>query len=154
MGGIFTAVVQIISLATGESSVKSAFFYFMIGNAVLVVTLALYVVLSRSVYFQFHLTQQLDNTVTIQTEVSSEGIDYLKILNRIWIYGISEWLVFVITLSIYPGVTVLVESQNKGMGNKWSGNIKNIHLASSSLIFIFISFSRFIFCARGELSYF
>lgn len=31
LGGIFTALVQIMSLALGESSVHAAFVYFMIG---------------------------------------------------------------------------------------------------------------------------
>lgn len=126
LGGIFTALVQIFSLATGESSTHSAFMYFMIGNAVIIVTLVLYVILSKSVFFQYHLKVLQDDGATIQTERSVDGCDpvrysYGAIFKKIRIYGISEWMVFVVTLSIFPGVTVLIESQNKGSGSKWSG---------------------------------
>ncbi|GLV40017.1 Equilibrative nucleoside transporter 1 [Carabus blaptoides fortunei] len=125
LGGIFTALVEILSLATGESSVHSAFLYFMVGNFLLILTLVLYIVLSKTVFFQYHLDEKQDGVSTsIQADpVRPPEISYMAIFDKIWLYGVSEWLVFVITLSIYPGVTVLIESQNKGTGDKWSGRI-------------------------------
>lgn len=38
-----------------------------------------------------------------------------------WCYGMSVFITFAITLSVYPGVTVLIESEWKGHGNKWNG---------------------------------
>lgn len=128
LGGIFTALVQIISLATGESSVHSAFLYFMVGNLLLILTLVSYIVLSKTVFFKYHLEEKQDGVSTsIQADPErTPDISYMAIFDKIWLYGVSEWLVFVITLSVYPGVTVLIESQNKGTANKWSGKYYDI----------------------------
>lgn len=49
--------------------------------------------------------------------------DFKVVLRKMWIYGFSEWLVFVTTLAIYPAVTVLVVSENKGNGHLWNGKL-------------------------------
>ncbi|XP_017772160.1 PREDICTED: equilibrative nucleoside transporter 3 [Nicrophorus vespilloides] len=122
LGGIFAAIAQIVSLAIGISSQFSAFVYFMIGNLMILVSLVSYVVLSRTVFFKYHISEKTGITVNeFQTELSRPRIvNYSTILRKIWTYGVSVFLVFTITLSIYPGVSVLIESEDKSSGSAWT----------------------------------
>lgn len=124
LGGIFAAVAQIVALAVGASSVHSAFVYFMVGNLMLLISLIMYIILSKTVFFKYHISNR---TGIAQNEFDGELrpriINYKEILKKISNYGISVCLVFCISLAIYPGVTVLIESENKGNGRRWNGNI-------------------------------
>jgi len=40
---------------------------------------------------------------------------------QIWVYGFAEWMTFVVTLAMYPAVTVLVNSTGRGNSNPWNG---------------------------------
>lgn len=52
---------------------------------------------------------------------SGEHVSYLRVFKRTWQYGLSMFFLFFITLTVYPSVTVLVESQGKGHGHAWNG---------------------------------
>lgn len=56
---------------------------------------------------------------------STTVLSYKRIIKRIWHYGISVLLVFFISLSVYPALTVLIESQYKGKGYIWNGKFYN-----------------------------
>jgi equilibrative nucleoside transporter 1/2/3 len=121
LGGIFAALAEIASLSIGASSVHSAFVYFIIGNLTISISIACYVILTKTVFFKFHLYER---TIT-QNEFENELlrpriISHKIILKKIWTHGVSMFTVFAITLSVYPSVTVLVESEGKGQGHKWN----------------------------------
>jgi len=40
---------------------------------------------------------------------------------QIWVYGFAEWMTFVVTLAMYPAVTVLVNSTGRGNSIPWNG---------------------------------
>lgn len=46
--------------------------------------------------------------------------DFQRVFKRIWKYGLVEFCVFSVTLSIYPAVTVLITSTGKGNGHLWN----------------------------------
>lgn len=99
----------------------------MIGNAVLLLSVISYICMSRTAFFKFYTVQKLAliKAVTMgeeQTAASLAEPNFYAVLNKIWVYGFSEWLVFVVTLCVYPSVTVLVNSQNRGNGHPWNGN--------------------------------
>jgi len=76
---------------------------------------------------------ELDSEYSINREVSfstNPSVSYMRIIKRTWHYGISIFLVFFISLAVYPAVTVLVESEDKGKGYAWNGNFK-----SSSMLY-------------------
>lgn len=54
-------------------------------------------------------------------------ICYKSILGKIWTYGLTEFLVFGITLAVYPGVTVLIESEGKEKGHAWASKRTKIN---------------------------
>ncbi|XP_066245365.1 equilibrative nucleoside transporter 3 [Euwallacea similis] len=121
LGGIFAAAAEIVSLALGASSTHSALVYFLIGNITIALSIVLYIVLTKTVFYKYHIEDKL---LTISEFGSSSSTAQL-VSNRVvwkktWICGLSMFLVFAITLSVYPGVTVLIESEGRGNGNKWN----------------------------------
>lgn len=124
LGGIFAAISQIIALAIGASSVHSAFVYFMVGNVMLFISLVMYIILSKTVFFKYHISNR---TGIAQNEFDGELrpriVNHKEILKKVIHYGIAVCLVFCISLSVYPGVTVLIESENKGNGHTWNGKV-------------------------------
>ncbi|GFG40730.1 hypothetical protein Cfor_04914, partial [Coptotermes formosanus] len=128
LGGIFAALAEITSLCLGASSTMSAFVYFMVANGMLLLSLAAYLVLSRAVFFRFHMLDKVQ-TSTMQYEPAviqasdnppSREISYKSILNKVWVYGFTEWMTFVVTLAMYPAVTVLVNSTGRGNSKPWN----------------------------------
>lgn len=129
LGGIFAAIVQIISLAIGASSLHSALVYFTIGNITIVICIVSYIILCKSVFFKFHLREKVPISDEFQNIlIRPEIISYRTILSKIRAYGISLFLVFGITMVVYPGVTVLIESEGRGKGHAWNGDIKKLRV--------------------------
>ncbi|XP_077276238.1 equilibrative nucleoside transporter 1 isoform X2 [Temnothorax americanus] len=127
LGGIFTALTEICSLWIGASPVFSGLVYFIIGDAVLLLSLIAYILLEKAPFFKHHTIEKvpdcLESDYSLNGEVSfstSSSVPYTQILKRTWHYGVSIFLVFFITLAVYPAITVLVESEHKGKGNAWN----------------------------------
>ncbi|KAF5287218.1 hypothetical protein FQA39_LY15995 [Lamprigera yunnana] len=122
LGAIFTAIVQIIALSIGVSSVLSGFIYFLVGDIIILFSLLLYLILRKTVFFKFHISDKMGvNINDFRNElVRPQLISYKVIIKKIWPYGLSTFLCFFFTLSVFPGVTVLVESEGKGYGNRWN----------------------------------
>lgn len=124
LGGIFAAIAEIISLTFGASPKTSGFVYFMIGNVVLLISLLAYITMSRTKYFHYFTVEKLAIAKRAQQAITVQAVgepNFYTVLKKIWIYGFTEWLVFVVTLCVYPSVTVLVNSQNHGQGHPWNG---------------------------------
>lgn len=121
LGGIFAALSQIVALAIGASSTHSAFVYFMIGNITLLVSLIMYIIVSKTVFFKYHISDRMGIAQNeFDIEIKPRIVSHKIIIKKIMSYGISVFLVFSISLSIYPGVTVLIESENKASGKSWN----------------------------------
>ncbi|XP_066597942.1 equilibrative nucleoside transporter 1 [Prorops nasuta] len=127
LGGIFTALTEICSLWIGASPVLSGLIYFIVGDFVLIISLIAYILLEKSEFFKHHMLEK--EPVRLETDLSSyddvnfaqpHALSYTRIVQRIWHYGFSIFLVFFITLTVYPAITVLVESENKGKGHAWN----------------------------------
>lgn len=122
LGGIFAALAEIASLSIGASSVHSAFVYFIIGTFTIFISIIWYIILTKSVFFKFHLYERSITQNEFENELLRPRIiNHKMILKKIWTHGVSMFMVFAITLSVYPSVTVLVESEGKGHGHKWNG---------------------------------
>ncbi|CAG9840886.1 unnamed protein product [Diabrotica balteata] len=120
LGGVFAAITQIASLAIGASSAHTALVYFVIGNFTIALGIVLYIVLSRSVFFTYHTSDQSVIINEFQRESIQEVISYKEILRKTWGYCFCAFFTYVVTIAAYPGVTVLVESEGKGHGNRWN----------------------------------
>ncbi|KYN12744.1 PREDICTED: equilibrative nucleoside transporter 1 [Trachymyrmex cornetzi] len=126
LGGIFTALAEVCSLWIGASPVLSGLVYFIIGDTMLLLSLIAYILLEKAPFFKHHMIEkvpELDSDYSINGEVSfstSPSVSYARIIKRIWHYGVSIFLIFFISLAVYPAVTVLVESEYKGKGHAWN----------------------------------
>jgi solute carrier family 29 (equilibrative nucleoside transporter), member 1/2/3 len=142
LGGVFTAMAEIVSLSFATLPTISAFIYFIVGTVMLVMSLVLYIVVSKTLFFKFHINQShikpttnfsinadtspLSSPALTATAHASVNRHYLqpewhKIYSKIWVHGFSVFLVFVTTLSVYPAITVLIVSVDKGNHHKWNG---------------------------------
>ena len=108
LGAIFTCVVQILALAIGASSVFSGFIYYMVGNVVIVISLISYIILTKAVYYKFHLSSKGADLNEFQNElVRPQLINHKQILKKIWKYAASVFFIFCITLH-YPSNKILI----------------------------------------------
>lgn len=140
LGGVFTALAEVASITFATAATISAFIYFLFGTLWLVLSLLLYLWVSKTLFFKFHVNQShvkasnysinadtspLSSPAVTATTMASVNRHYLqpdwrKIYSKIWVHGFSVWLVFVTTLSVYPAITVLITSVNKGNHHKWN----------------------------------
>uniref|UniRef100_A0A182JJ50 Equilibrative nucleoside transporter n=1 Tax=Anopheles atroparvus TaxID=41427 RepID=A0A182JJ50_ANOAO len=120
LGGIFSALADIIALTFASNPTTTAFVFFIIGCLVLLLSLVAYVVMSRTLFFKYYTCSKALMKSSLEADPGARDLvprvepRFPTVLSKIWLYGFSEWLVFVTTLSIYPAVTVLVGSQNHG----------------------------------------
>lgn len=125
LGGIFSALTEIVTITFATEATVSAFTFFMIGNAVLIICLLAYIVTSKTKYFKYYTVDKLaiakanqERRATVSRAPTEPS--FRNVLNKIWLYGFTEWLVFAVTLSVYPSVTVLVNSELHGNGHPWN----------------------------------
>ncbi|XP_053694525.1 equilibrative nucleoside transporter 1 [Sabethes cyaneus] len=124
LGGIFTASVDIIALSFGAAPTATAFVFFIIGTLVLLLSLILYLIMSKTLFFKYYTSSQTLMRSSLDVDEMSRELlprhspTFIGVLRKVWLFGFSEWLVFVTTLSIYPAVTILVGSQNQS--HPWS----------------------------------
>ncbi|KAL1506038.1 hypothetical protein ABEB36_005473 [Hypothenemus hampei] len=121
LGGIFAAVAEIVSLAIGASSTHSALVYFSIGNSTIILSIVLYIILTKTVFYKYHIEDKFVSISDFGTSSSTaQLVCHKEVARKTWVYGLSMFLVFGISLCIYPGVAALVQSENKGNGSKWN----------------------------------
>lgn len=138
LGGIFAALAEIISLTFGASPTRTALVYFIIGTAVTFLAIQLYALVSRTAYFGYytskgqvqcngtgddeirHLVDDAEEDCDGELMVRQVQPNFQAVFRKIWMYGFVEWFVFVVTLSIYPAVTVLIVSEGHGNGRPWN----------------------------------
>ncbi|XP_026478733.1 equilibrative nucleoside transporter 1-like [Ctenocephalides felis] len=116
LGGVFAAVCEIVSLSLGVNATLSALIYFIIGVFVLALSSVAYTTLTRTAFFKYHLLCEDQ----VEEDIPKPPISINNIMKRIWPYAFAESFIFVATLSVYPGVTVLVDSEYKGNGQPWN----------------------------------
>lgn len=125
LGGVFTAVAEIVTITFASDARKSAFIFFIIGNVLCLLALVTYIILTLTKHYKYYSVDKW----TIRPGLSDQRVvneaahiepSFKNVLNKIWMYGFTEWLVFVVTLSVYPAVTVLINSEGRGNGRPWN----------------------------------
>lgn len=123
LGSVLTAIIEIITITFASDPIASALIFFSIGNIMLVVSIVAYILMIRTAFFQ-HYTA--DDSVPkacemrLQRQSSVAEPNYKEVLNKMWLYGFTVWLVFTVTSSIYPAITVLINSEGRGNGHPWN----------------------------------
>lgn len=105
LGGVFTAIIEIITITFSSDPKGSALIFFTIGNILLVVSLITYIIMSRTEFFK-HFTADKSimpktSHAPLQRQQSTVNPLFRDVLNKMWLYGFTEWMVYisVVTLS-------------------------------------------------------
>ncbi|XP_037902470.1 equilibrative nucleoside transporter 3 [Hermetia illucens] len=123
LSGIFSALSDIISLTFGAPPKTTAFVYFSIGTLTVIISLACYVIMSKTLFFRFYQNQahkQIGSSTSLQDVNDTLQPNYREVIGKIYLYAFSLFYVFAVTLCVYPAVTVLVQSTNHGQGHPWN----------------------------------
>lgn len=126
LGGVFTALIEIVTITFASDPRSSALIFFSIGNILLVLSLVAWMLMSRTQFFKYYTTNRSgalspkNSRLQLQRQPSMMEPVFRDVMNKMWLYGFTEWLVFVVTLSVYPSVTVLINSEGRGNGHPWN----------------------------------
>ncbi|XP_054154059.1 equilibrative nucleoside transporter 1-like [Oppia nitens] len=121
MSGLFAAAAQILALMGGWDASTTALYYFIMADLTLIVSLVLYLYSKKTDYYRYHKHRVNQSRRQLTTFVSaSDQSFYRSIIYSIWPHLTSAMLVFWVTLSVFPAITVLVvpESPNS---SQWTG---------------------------------
>ncbi|XP_027200139.2 equilibrative nucleoside transporter 3-like [Dermatophagoides pteronyssinus] len=104
MSGLFAALTKIFSLLGHRTLINNVFIFFLLANLVLIVTFALFLyVRNKSFYSSYaYASNSLDSNVPLNLSL------FGKIFQQIWPFCLTLTIVFWVTLSIYPGLFVLI----------------------------------------------
>lgn len=101
LGGVFTAIIEIMTITFSSDPRGSALIFFTIGNILLVVSLIAYIAMSRTEFFKHFTAEKILTPKTstahihsnLHRQVSVVEPVFKDVLNKMWLYGFTEWLV-------------------------------------------------------------
>lgn len=96
LGGVFTAIIEIMTITFASDARGSALIFFTIGNILLVLSVVAYILMTRAVFFRYYTSEksvQKTNFSRLQRQPSIREPIFREVLNKIWLYGFTEWLV-------------------------------------------------------------
>lgn len=131
LGGVVSAVANILTLAVGGDVVESAFWYFIIAECFVLASLVGYFFMERTVFATYY--REEFNRVLVETSSKKHAMEgasagaagskarhYLSILKQVVVWGFSVTLVFLVTLAIFPSITANVHSVNEQSKSMWA----------------------------------
>jgi len=121
VGGTFAAIVNIVLLAVGGDETTAAFYCFLIACVFLSASVMAFFLVSRTPFYRFYMREQPQQSVDERTPLVQEDQSYLEpdikifdVLYRIHIPGLTVFIIYIVTLGCFPGLTVLIESTSRG----------------------------------------
>ena len=132
LGGIVVAVVNILVIAIGSDPVSSAKWSFLVGTLSMASSLLCYVLSTKTTFYRIHQQDHEEGEGSVRESepivdedpcvdaINGDGrverseVTTLFIMGKIWVYILAQFLVFMVTLCLFPTLTVLIESVNKG----------------------------------------
>lgn len=132
LAGAFAAFSMICALASGSELEDSAFGYFITACVVILLAIVSYLALPRMEFFQYYSESNRSRSSTdeenkmdllkpegqaekrpvlsLTEEESKPTVSVFAIFKQIWVMALSVCFVFIITIGIFPAVTVEVAS--------------------------------------------
>ncbi|KAH8413066.1 hypothetical protein KR009_007778 [Drosophila setifemur] len=120
LGGILTALAFILVLAFDTGPNTTAFMFFIMGGVLILLCIVCYVILARKPFFQYYLEggdkyKVISAVPSHRPNEESEGLllepIMRQVMSKIYLHVICLALLYVTTLSVYPSVTVLMQSE-------------------------------------------
>lgn len=93
LGGVFTAILDIVTITFATDPRNSAFTFFMIGNGLLVLSLIAYVIVIRTAHFKHYTSDKPTASKATQIQTHRAEPVFRDVLNKMWLYGFTEWMV-------------------------------------------------------------
>lgn len=81
-----------------------------------ILSLISYVMLYRIDFFTYHILRGCGGIATNR----HRAVSMTAVIKKVWVYAFSIFAVFAISMSVYPAVTVLVESHPVTSGTDWN----------------------------------
>jgi equilibrative nucleoside transporter 1/2/3 len=118
IGGVFPALVDIciVSIDVREEDVGAV--CFAIATAVLIICLAALMWALRTPFFKHYYANE-ENVASSPTS-STPSPSTLTILKLSWVYLLSIFITFSVTLTVFPSVAVLIKSETSNSGSDWA----------------------------------
>ncbi|KAH8334422.1 hypothetical protein KR059_010107 [Drosophila kikkawai] len=122
LGGILTALAFILVLAFDTGPNTTAFIFFIVGGGLILLCLVCYEILAHQPFFKYYL-EGGDKYKVIRAVPShgrndeGEGGEVVlepiigQVMSKIYVHVICLALLYATTLSVYPAVTVLMQSE-------------------------------------------
>lgn len=99
LGGVFTAIIEIVTITFASDPRSSALIFFTIGNVLLVLSLVAYILMAKTKFFKYFTTDRSgalspkNSRLQLQRQPSTMEPIFREVLNKMWLYGFTEWLV-------------------------------------------------------------
>nr|XP_016944869.1 equilibrative nucleoside transporter 3 [Drosophila suzukii] len=122
LGGILTALAFILVLAFDTGPNTTAFIFFIVGGVLILLCIVCYVILARQPFFRYYLEGGDKYTVirAVPSHSRNEGAEGLplepilrQVMSKIYLHAACLALLYTTTLSVYPAVTVLMQSEHE-----------------------------------------
>ncbi|KAL6046313.1 Equilibrative nucleoside transporter 1 [Balamuthia mandrillaris] len=132
VAGIGVGLLRIITKAAFPHALfTSAVIYFAISGAIMLMCAISYIFFLRLPYTKYHMQSNgykpldeasnlMENTDdTMKSTGHEEKVSYWIIFKKIWKEALLVMLVFFITLSLFPGITLKIQTTSSGLGKDW-----------------------------------
>uniref|UniRef100_A0A5K3G263 Equilibrative nucleoside transporter 1 n=1 Tax=Mesocestoides corti TaxID=53468 RepID=A0A5K3G263_MESCO len=138
VAGIIASVANIITISAASTPLDVGFAYFIIATCIIAFTICLFVLLFKNAYFRYYWKSEGSNVVTDESPCS---IKVKRIIVNLWHAmwevrwtGLTAFLTFTATLTVFPNVFVLVIPNNFDETNVW-------HTRYFHAVVVFLSFN-------------
>ena len=127
VGGVIVATINILLLAVGGDPVDAAFYCFLFSVLFLLGSVLAFLHLKRTpLYRQCVLTSPAtqpeagETTQLLGGEGGAKTVSVAAVLARIRTEAATVFIIYLVTLGLFPAVTVLVESEGAAEGGVWA----------------------------------
>ncbi|OQR73682.1 equilibrative nucleoside transporter 3-like [Tropilaelaps mercedesae] len=116
-GGLICCAAQIGALLVGLGHEDTALLYFGLAVAILTLTLVAYKAMQRTDFYQHYRYLVSISSSTSALELTMTSVPYLEIFRKGWPFQVSSFLVYAVTISFFPGLTVNAVSTHYSRGS-------------------------------------
>ncbi|EGG23198.1 equilibrative nucleoside transporter family protein [Cavenderia fasciculata] len=140
VAGIIASVLRIITYVSMPASAltASSYLYFFLAGGLLIICFLGFIVLLNLPITRHYLAVQSKNNENSINNSSSGGstpqVDMKQLLRKVWREAFVVFTVFFTTLSLFPGITGLVENINSGLSSDWFGILFTLTFMVGDLI--------------------
>lgn len=157
LGGILTALAFILVLAFDAGPSATAFVFFIMGALLIFGCIVCYLLVDRQSFYKYYL-QGGDKYKVIsalpshsrtgdETGVPLEPI-LSQVMSKIYVHAVALALLYATTLSVYPAITILMQSEYHASHTEWTGKSNEVTIMLHPLI---PCNYRYLLSARGKL---